>query len=217
MSRRPQLFGKTLFVDLMMSTLVVVTALLIASNAVEKEKQNKLQDESSIRTDGFYAVIMEWPDASQDDIDLYVRDPAGKIAFFSSRDVGLMHLEHDDQGAMSDQIQSEGGLVKIERNEERVILRGVIPGEYVVNVHMYNKRDPKPTPVTIHLYRLKGEDEEVAKRDLTLPNKGDELTAFRFTVQDSGSVGDINELQQPLTGGGKPPSQMTPFRFRGGQ
>ena len=33
---RPQIFGKTLFVDLMMSTLIVVTALLMASNAIEK-------------------------------------------------------------------------------------------------------------------------------------------------------------------------------------
>lgn len=212
MSRKPQLFGKTLFVDLMMSTLVVVTALLIASNAVEKEKQRKALEEASIRTDGAYAVTVEWPDGSLDDVDLYVRDPAGNIAYFSSRDVGLMHLEHDDQGAASDNAKTEAGSVTVERNEERVILRGIMAGEYVVNVHMYNKRDPSTTPVTVSLYRLKGEDEEVAKRELALVNKGEETTAFRFTLNADGSFVGSNTLSRSLVGGGS----NAPFPRRGG-
>lgn len=219
MSRRPQLFGKTLFVDLMMSTLVVVTALLIASNAVEKEKaqQKQTKDEAGLRTDGKYAVVMEWPDASTDDVDLYVQDPSGKIAFFSARDIGLMHLEHDDQGAVSDRTRTARGEVTVEKNEERVILRGVIPGEYVVNVHMYDKRSPAPTPVTIRLYRLRGEDAELVSKERVLRRSGDEATAFRFTVKDDGSVGEINELDRSLVGGGKAPQSGGPgFRFGGG-
>ncbi len=216
MSRRPQLFGKTLFVDLMMSTLVVVTALLIASNAVEKEKaqRKQAQDAASLKTDGKYAVVMEWPDASPDDVDLYVQDPSGKIAYFSARDLGLMHLEHDDQGSVSDRTLTSHGDVTVERNEERVILRGVIPGEYVVNVHMYDKRSPKPTPVTIRLYRLKGEDTEIVSKERVLRRSGDEATAFRFTVKDDDSIGAINELGRSLVGGGS--SQRSPF-FQGGQ
>ncbi|MEY4745087.1 MAG: hypothetical protein RL272_1032 [Candidatus Parcubacteria bacterium] len=214
MSRRPQLFGKTLFVDLMMSTLVVVTALLIASSAVEKEKEKRKQEreESNLRTDGKYAIIVEWPDASPDDVDLYVRDPAGNIAYFSARDVGLMHLEHDDQGALSDRAVSPGGQVTVERNEERVILRGTLPGEYVVNVHMYHKQSQAPTPVTISLYLLKGADAELAKKVRVLRRDGDESTAFRFIVDADGSVRSINELPRSLLGGGSSPN---PFQNGG--
>ena len=204
MNRRAQLFGKTLFVDLMMSTLVVVTALLIASNAVEKEKQRRALEEASIRTDGFYAIVMEWPDSSQDDVDLYVRDPSGNIAYFSSRDVGLMHLEHDDQGTVSDTAETQDGRIAVERNEERVILRGTMTGEYTVNVHLYNRRGRSPTPVTVRLIRLRGEDDEVVNKSVTLSVSGDERTAFRFTLNAAGAVSGTNELQRRMTGGGAP-------------
>jgi hypothetical protein len=201
MSRRPQIFGKTLFVDLMMSTLVVVTALLVASNALERaEKEKKEIEKAKLATDGKYAVVMEWPNGSTDDIDLYVRDPKGNIAFFSARDVGLMHLEHDDQGMRSDFSSSASGDVRVERNEERTILRGTFPGEYVVNVHMYGKHDRSPTPVTIRLYFLQGEDAAVIEKVRTLAAGGDEQTAFRFTLDAAGNVTDVNELPRPLTG-----------------
>ncbi|HSD12367.1 MAG TPA: hypothetical protein VLC10_02300 [Patescibacteria group bacterium] len=218
MSRRPQLFGKTLFVDLMMSTLVVVTALLIASSAVEKEKaqQKEARDAANLRTEGKYAIVMEWPDASPDDVDLYVQDPTGKVVYFSARDLGLMHLEHDDQGAVSDRTRTARGVVAVEKNEERVILRGVMPGEYVVNVHMYDKRDPQPTPVTISLYRLRGEDAEIVKKERVLRRSGDEATAFRFTVKDDETVGEVNELDRSLVGGAKGAQSGGGPRFRFG-
>ncbi|HTM68510.1 MAG TPA: hypothetical protein VL426_04370 [Candidatus Binatia bacterium] len=211
MNRRPQLFGKTLFVDLMMGTLVVVTALLIASNAAEKAKKQKAEQQAGLRTEGKYAIIMEWPNKSPDDVDLYVRDPAGNIAFFNARDLGLMHLDHDDQGTVSDKAQSSNGTVSIELNEERVILRGIMEGEYTVNVHMYDKRSPEPTPVTVSLYRLKGEDTEVLKKVRTLVRSGDEQTAFRFTVKRDESLTDVNDLQRSLVGA--VPQQRGPRGF----
>jgi len=200
MSRRPQLFGKTLFVDFLMSNLAMLLGLMMLSD-VSHQAERKRAQEAALKTDGVYAVVMEWPNASPDDVDLYVRDPTGRIVYFSARDIGLMHLEHDDQGTTSDRINTPGGEVKIERNEERVILRGTIAGEYIVNVHMYNKRSPDPTPVTVSLYKLKGEDTEAVRKERQLKTSGQEATAFRFTVREDGTVSDINELERPLTGG----------------
>jgi hypothetical protein len=214
MNRRQQIFGKTLFVDLMMGTLVVVTALLIASNAAEKAKKTKAEQQAGLRTEGKYAIIMEWPNKSPDDVDLYVRDPAGNTAYFNARDVGLMHLDHDDQGTVSDKASSSSGEVRIELNEERVILRGVMAGEYTVNVHMYSKNGEGPTPVTVSLYRLKGEDIEVLKKVRTLVRSGDEQTAFRFTVRPDESLTDVNDLQRSLLGEGA--DARPRMRFRGG-
>lgn len=200
MSRRPQLFGKTLFVDFLMSNLAMLLGLMMLSD-VSHQAERKRAQEAALKTDGVYAIVTGWPDASPDDVDLYVRDPSGRIAYFSARDVGLMHLEHDDQGTTSDQISTPNGQIKVERNEERVILRGTMTGEYVVSVHMYNKRSPGPTAVSVSLYRLKGEDEELVRKERLLKTSGQEATAFRFSVREDGTVSDINELERPIVNG----------------
>lgn len=197
MKRRPQLFGKTLFTDVMMSTLVMVVGMLMLSHATRKAKKAK---DGNIVTEGKYAVVMTWADGSSDDVDLYVRDPAGNVAFFQGRDAGLMHLEHDDTGANSDTILSQGATFAVEKNEERTIIRGIIPGEYVVNVHMYRKGDLKPMPVKVRLLRLTGQDADLAQANRVLKFDGDEQTAFRFTLAADGSISGINELQRAIVG-----------------
>lgn len=196
---RPQLFGKTLFVDIMMSMVILMTALMMVST-VEEPKTASGAD--GLKTDGVYAIAVEWPSDKNDDVDLYVRDPDGNIVYFSARDLGLMHLEHDDQGALSDSVTSKGATIAVAKNEERVVIRGGIEGEYVVNVHMYNKRSDAPVPVTIRLYRLKGGVAEIMQKERYLDRNGDEHTAFRFTLDRKENVIDTNELPRLLTGKG---------------
>lgn len=214
MKPRAQLFGKTLFTDFLMSNLAVLLGLMMLSDVSHRRKQAQ---EAGLRTEGAYAVIMDWPNDSPDDVDLYARDPSGNIIYFNSRDLGLMHLEHDDQGAASDKAKLGSGEVRVEKNEERIILRGIVPGEYVINVQMYDKRSAPATPVTIRLVRLKGEDVELAKKERVLKRSGDEATAFRFTLNADGTVGGVNELERSLASGGSSsePSRSI-FPFNGG-
>lgn len=184
--------------DIVWNTLLGFVGLFVC--AVLLISITKKTQETLVETDGKFAVVVRWQDASADDIDLYVRDPAGNIAYYSNRDVGLMHLEHDDLGKRSDTVQTKGGNVAVDKNEERTILRGIIPGEYAINVHMYNKEDRDPVKVTITLYKLQGDDLEVVKKERTLSVKGDEQTAFRFTVSADGTVSDINELKRSFVG-----------------
>ncbi|MEK9152492.1 MAG: hypothetical protein AAB692_03940, partial [Patescibacteria group bacterium] len=190
MSRRPQIFGKTLFVDLMMSTLIVVTALLIISSDDEKQARQR----THIQAEGKFVIVMTWPDGSRDDVDLHVMSPNDKDVYFSSREVDLMHLDHDDRGARGDSVETAEGTVIADSNEERTTIRGIIPGEYIVNAHMYYKLDDDPTPVTIVLYKLIGRDAEVVRKVRVLEYRGHEQTAFRFTLDAEGTVSDINEL-----------------------
>jgi len=198
MNRRPQLFGKTLFLDLLMNTLAMVIAVMLLTK-IESEKK---AEEASVKTEGIYAIVIEWPHDSRDDVDLYVRDPNGNIVYFSARDLSLMHLEHDDQGDLSDKTKVKGQEVKVLMNEERVIIRGAIEGEYTVNVHMYNKRTVGPTTVTAHLIRLIGGPLEVAKKERVLVNGGAERTMFRFILAADGALNEVNELERTLTGKG---------------
>ena len=199
MTERPQIFGKTLFADLLLGMLVVVTALLRASNAVEREEEQKKKQESSIETDGLYAIVATWPADVNDDVDLYVKDPAGNVIFYAQTTAELMHLEYDDRGDLGDKAMTSSGEVKVDINRERAIIRGGMPGEYAVNVHMFSKRAAAPTTVRIALYRLKGDDTEVLVKERVLKTEKEEATAFRFTISADGEKTADNELPISLT------------------
>ena len=79
-----------------------------------------------------------------------------------------------------------------------VSIRGYLPGEYVVNVHMYTKREDKETPVTIILEKINPYS-VITGRNVVLMERGDEKTAFRFTVNSEGKVIQTNQLEKSLT------------------
>jgi hypothetical protein len=155
---------------------------------------------TSVETLGAYAVEVTWPASRDDDIDTYVEDPAGNVVSFSNRDVGLMHLDHDDLGKSSDRQRYRSNVEVVKHNEERVVLRGVIPGEITVNVHAYRMSAAGPCPVHVRLYRLRGEDRELLHRSVELARTGDEATAFRFTLDARGVLRGHNTLSRDLVG-----------------
>lgn len=203
----------TPFIDLCLNTLFVFIVLFVLA-------PKKKQEQTDIKTEGQYVVTVEWPEKSEDDVDTYVIDPIGNLVFFNDRSQGLMHLERDDLGARNDTIRGgDGKDIRVEKNEERVVIRGIIPGEYVVNVHMYRKVDNGPTLVKVTLFKLKGlNDPQVTQKEITLTNNGDERTAFRFRLSADGQITDINDLPRKIIGaprgqpspGEPPPDDQTP-------
>ena len=157
---------------------------------------------ASIDTLGQYAVEVSWPANRSDDVDTYVEDPARNIASFSNTDIGLMHLEHDDLGRSSDELEFGGRLAEVRDNRERVVLRGVVPGEVTVNVHAYRLASRGGVTVVVKLYRLRGSDRMLLERTVTLRNQGEEETAFRFTLDRRGELIDHNQLSKHLVGVG---------------
>lgn len=122
---------------------------------------------AEIETLGLYAVVMRWPDGSLSDVDLYVRDPRARVVYFGNSDSGVLYLEHDDLGH-PDRL-----------NYERALVRELVDGEYVVNVHAYNLWER--VPVTVELWRLRGTDRLIYRTEVVLQRRGQEETAFRFT------------------------------------
>jgi hypothetical protein len=159
------------------------------------------QKAASIDTFGQYAVAVGWPADENDDVDTYVQDPAGNIVWFGDSDVGLMHLEHDDLGRTSDVLQHGQDVAVVKDNEERVVLRGVLPGEVTVNVRAYRKVTDGTIPVSVVLYRLRGDDRPLLRRTVQLSFQGQETTAFRFTLDRAGRLVDHNELAKSLANG----------------
>jgi len=123
---------------------LVIVAVIMMNEKDPKKKVTEAKAE--------YMIVVEWPHERDDDVDTYVEDPNGKLVFFRRREDGLMHLDRDDVGWRNDRIQlPDGTFAEVKLNREVVSLRGIIPGEYVVNVHMYSMRSTDPTPVTIRL------------------------------------------------------------------
>ncbi len=185
-----------------------VIVLLLISKSLKEEKKK-------IDTAGMFLVTVCWDDRVNDDVDTYVIDPAGHFVFFNRQEDGLMHLERDDRGLINDSfLDKSGGRVEIQKNEERVVIRGVIPGEYIVNVHMYRKdaNVSKPTTVKVALIKLVGQDTAITEKEVVLAQEGDEKTAFRFQLSADGQVSNINYLQRKIVGpGGLPmPSNAEP-------
>lgn len=144
---------------------------------------------------GLYAVTAQWPAGNDNDVDLYVRDPQGNIAYFNSLSSTdqVMHLEHDDLGATEECSGNKKCLTS--PNGERTIIRQLETGEYVVNVQMYLQTDPHPTPVTIQLWSLaQAGNGPITSTTITLTSQGEVRTAFRFVLAPGGNVQSINHL-----------------------
>jgi len=195
--KRPGIFAKVMFMDVIFNMLVGVLAIVMLLKVEPPRDERK---KASLETDGLYAIVATWPNEANDDVDLYVQDPSGNLVFFGRTMAELMHLEYDDRGDLGDRAMTSTGEAKFDMNRERAIIREGMAGEYVVNVHMYAKRHPSPTKVTIALYRLKGDDTELLAKERTLVRAQDEATAFRFTLTADGELTGSNELPISLTG-----------------
>ncbi|MGS0759116.1 hypothetical protein ACVBEH_32665, partial [Roseateles sp. GG27B] len=75
---------------------------------------------------------------------------------------------------------------------EVVTLRGIVPGEYTVNVQYYQSKNGQPVDVTVNVIKVNPRAEVVFYGQLKLARQGDEATAVRFTLEADGRVTQIN-------------------------
>lgn len=173
--------------------LVLVFAVLLRLSIV---MANAEQQKNHQTTHAAFLVKINWPSESKDDVDLYVSDPLNQIVYFRQKQIGLMSLDRDDTGREQNMVTlPDGRVVQSQFNEEQVNIRGIIEGEYVVNVHMYRKSDDLPTKVEVALFKSgAGGDMEIHKQMVTLTTEREEETAFRFTLTRDAGVVDVNRL-----------------------
>lgn len=168
---------------LFFSTLFVIALVMIN---IEKKKE---QDEK-ITTIAKYVIRITWKESS--DVDLWVRDPGGNYVYFNRRQDGLMHLNIDDLGVVGDAFKLDGHEHKADLiNTEQVVIRGFVPGEWIVNVHLYNDRNHK-VPVTIEI--LEPKRGSIFKGEVELIERGHEVTVTRFKMDKSGKITSYNKL-----------------------
>lgn len=144
---------------------------------------------------GNVIVEINWPHKVDADIDLWVQAPGDGPVGYSNKGGLIFNLLRDDLGGQAD---------VTDINYEVSYSRGVPSGEYTVNVHLYRDMSGQlPIPVTVTV-SVKKAAKSPAKRLLTtklmMQHQGQELTAFRFALDDEGKIvpGSVHDLPKPL-------------------
>ena len=184
------------FTDLLFNILVGFAFLFIIAFLLIKPEAKKKDFDRNAE----FVVVMEWDKEAKGDIDLYVEDPLGAKCSFRQTVANFMHLDKDDLGSMNDTVVNADGTVStVKINREVITIRGIIAGEYTINVHYYSERDysrvgnamrkkkSKEVTVKIELHKVNpytimwiGEK--------TFHSKGQEETFVRFRLDKDGTV-----------------------------
>jgi hypothetical protein len=139
-----------------------------------------------------FLITMTWPDNDPNDMDIYVQDPAGNIVWYHGREAGLMHLDHDDRGSGRERMTVNGRTIQNPLNQEIVTIRGIVPGEYIVNAQEFISNTTDKVPVSVKIEKLNPTASVVYYGTHEFDHKGQEETFVRFTLDADGKVGDVN-------------------------
>lgn len=184
--------GATVFRDVIMLALAgfVMLVLLLLPHL-----NPRAVAEDSLRSPGNVIVEIRWPDEFDADVDLWVQAPGDVPVGYSNKGGAVFNLLRDDLGHVADLT----GL-----NYEFSYSRGAPAGEYTVNLHLYrNQTGYSPIPVTV-VVSMKASEHVSAKPILStrleLLREGEELTAFRFRLDDKGGLvsGSVHNLPRAL-------------------
>ena len=187
------------FTDLLFNIVVGLAFLFLLAFIL----MNPIAKDKDIEEKSDFIIILTWDDESGDDIDLWIRDPLGNLLSFKNREDALMHLDRDDLGLSNDKVElPDGDYTYVYRNKEVASLRGTHEGEYLVNVHVYNKKPWKdssmrPSNIRVELIKLNPYD-EVTQAEFIATKRGQEFTAFHFTLDEDGEVIGIRDEREPL-------------------
>lgn len=182
------------FTDLLFNALLGFTFLFLIAIMF----MNPIAKKGIINPKAEYIVTISWPDHSPDDVDAWVEDPNGNLVWFRNREAGLVHLDRDDRGQINDTITVNDEEIQNPLNQEIVTIRGVVPGEFVINVHYYASESLQPITVTVKVSKINPALEIVYYGDTLLERKGDEKTAVRFKIDKAGRVTSISHIQKSL-------------------
>jgi hypothetical protein len=145
-----------------------------------------------------FLITMDWPDNHPDDLDLFVQDPAGNLAWYRRREAGFLTLDRDDRGGANDFIVVAGKKISSPVREEIVTIRGIVAGEYTVNVSHFQATTGQPVPVNVKVQKLNPTAQVIFDNKLTLDHTGHERTAVRFRLDTEGKVVNVDQRPKSL-------------------
>ena len=154
--------------------------------------------EGKIDSKAEFIITMDWPDNHPDDLDLFVQDPLGNIAWYRHREAGFLTLDRDDRGGANDFILVNGRKLPSPIREEIVTVRGIVAGEYTVNVSHFQATTGLPVEATVKVQKLNPTAQVIFDDKVVVDHTGDEKTAVRFRLDAEGKVIDVHRRPKSL-------------------
>jgi hypothetical protein len=187
--------GGTIFRDVIMLALagfIIIVMLLLPH--INPPNKNQTED---IKPPGNVMVEMTWPENLNIDLDLWVKAPGDIPVGYSNKAGKYFNLLRDDLGNFLDVLPI---------NYENAITRGIIPGEYIINVHYYRGGDAGINPpVKVKIVVSTKKDKKASSKIVVVSNAkvlyvGHEITIVRFKLDLDGALvdGSINHITKKL-------------------
>src|ERR1700747_424746 len=154
--------------------------------------------EGKVDSKAEFIITMDWPDNHPDDLDMFVQDPIGNIAWYRHREAGFLTLDRDDRAGANEFIMVKGKKIPSPIREEIVTVRGIVAGEYTVNVSHFVARTGQPVDVIVKVQKLNPSAQVVFDDHVTVDHTGDEKTAVRFRLDAEGKVIDVSRRPKSL-------------------
>lgn len=181
--------NRTTFRDMLMIILLGFVFMIVAM----VPHLNPPPKNDEVRPPGNIIVHIMWPPGNVD-VDMWVTGPGEpKPVGYSNPNGKLWNLLRDDLGTINDTTSL---------NYENAYTRGIVAGEYIINVHCYRCPSGEDVPVIIEV-RIRKDTKLilVAISKIKLSSK-QEITAIRFLVDEKGNLvpKSINRVQRHLEG-----------------
>jgi hypothetical protein len=143
---------------------------------------------------GNVIIEIKWPDGRDADVDLWVLAPGDVPVGYSNKGGAIFNLLRDDLGRFGDPTNL---------NYEISYSRGLPPGEYIANVHLYRNPDSQPVDVEMNVSvkaTVQSNALPLFSTTVKLRREGEELTALRFKLDADGNVvpNTAHSLYKPL-------------------
>ena len=84
-------------------------------------------------------------------------------------------------------------------NREVVTLRGIIPGEYIINLYLYEHKSKLPVDVKVIIEKVNPTLKLVYANNITLAEKDTEVTVTRFYLDENGDYSSGDNQKKILT------------------
>lgn len=194
------------YIDFLSATVGVFAVLIMMAMALITiaKKENE-----GIKKNAQFVFTATWSENIDCDVDIWVRDPNNVLISYKHPEGGVTYIERDDMGHRKDMTYVNDELVVVNpENKEYATVRGIIPGEWIVNVHLYSCQyiseeegslgqplgfkpgAPYELPVSIEIIKINPDYETVFEADMKFTSIWQELTALQFKVNDRGYVSD---------------------------
>lgn len=207
----------TSFIDVMflitMTILVQLSLLLLIINDPTPK--------ADIERKAEYMITIKWDDDVDCDVDIWIETPVGNILNFQNPNVDLLALERDDLGSLGDEVYVDGKTIFSKGNEEIVMFRGVVPGDYIVNLNLYKcaafissahhyvegeahenvngiKELVQPLSVRVEFIDINPTLTTLFENAVNLSVNKEEITVFRFHLDNNGEYTYKGDLFKKL-------------------